>query len=54
MLSRNFNQLLFIVILIFKLQKNELWVLESIVGIGMYALKMADTGNYLRITSGKR
>ena len=34
----------------FKLYKNELRVLECIVGIGIYKLKMADTGNDTRIT----
>ena len=29
-------------------------ITECIVGIGIYTLKMADTGNYPRITGGKR
>ena len=33
--------------------ENELQVLGCIVGIGIYTLKMADTGNYLKITGGK-
>ena len=49
-----FNQPLFIAILIFKPQKYELRVLECSVGIRIHTLKIADIGNYPRITGGKR
>ena len=32
---------------------SELQILECNVDIGIYTLKMADTGNYPRITGGK-
>ena len=41
-----FNKVVFAVIFIFKLQKNEFQVIKCVVGVGIYTLKMAGTDDY--------